>query len=302
MNQQCLSEGMANLTGSFFQCFPGSGSLTRSAINQQSGAATQWSGVYSAAAVAATVLLFGPLAYYIPRAALAGILMVTAFRMIDYKVLRFHLGATRFDIGIVLATAFAAVAISVEFCVLIGVVLSFVLYVPRAAHVHLTELTITPERVIRERVPEDTPCGRIVIYNLEGELFFGSAPDLEACFEEMDRRAAAGVRVLVLRLKRAHNPDAVCLDMIDKFITELSDRGVAVLLCGVRRDLAKVLRHSPLRARLVPGHVFIETGGIWSSTLEAVRHAYELVDQDICPTCPRRNDLPGAKEPLYYMI
>ena len=48
INQQCLSEGLANLTGSFFQCFPGSGSLTRSAINQQAGAVTQWSGVISA--------------------------------------------------------------------------------------------------------------------------------------------------------------------------------------------------------------------------------------------------------------
>ena len=48
MNQQCLSEALANFAGSFFQCIPGSGSLTRSAINQQAGAVTQWSGVVSA--------------------------------------------------------------------------------------------------------------------------------------------------------------------------------------------------------------------------------------------------------------
>ena len=52
INQQCLSEGVANLAGSLFQCFPGSGSLTRSNINQQAGARTQWSGVISAMAVA----------------------------------------------------------------------------------------------------------------------------------------------------------------------------------------------------------------------------------------------------------
>src|SRR5205085_6262581 len=68
IHQQCLSEGAANLAGSFFQCIPGSGSLTRSAINQQAGAVTQWSGVFSAAAVAVTVLLFAPLAQFIPRA------------------------------------------------------------------------------------------------------------------------------------------------------------------------------------------------------------------------------------------
>jgi SulP family sulfate permease len=83
MNQQCLSEALANLTGSFFKCFPGSGSLTRSAVNQQAGAATQWSGVVSAIAVAIIMLAFGAYARFIPRAALAGILMISAVRMVD---------------------------------------------------------------------------------------------------------------------------------------------------------------------------------------------------------------------------
>src|SRR5207248_4427098 len=81
INQQCLSEGLANLVGSFFQCFPGSGSLTRSALNVQAGAVSQWSGVFAAAAVALTVVLFAPLAHYIPRAALAAILLVSAWRL-----------------------------------------------------------------------------------------------------------------------------------------------------------------------------------------------------------------------------
>src|SRR5207253_6092173 len=139
INQQCLSEGAANLAGSFFRCFPGSGSLTRSAVNQQAGAVTQWSGVFSAIAVAVTVLLFAPFAQYIPRASLAGLLMLAAFRMVDVRQLLFHLRATRFDALIVIATALAAVFISVEFCILIGVFLSFALYVPRAAQVQLGE-------------------------------------------------------------------------------------------------------------------------------------------------------------------
>src|SRR5262249_46490059 len=78
LNKQCLSAGVATLAGSLFQCIPGSGSLTRSAVNQQAGAVTQWSGVFSAVAVAATVLLFAPLARFIPRSALAGLLLLAA--------------------------------------------------------------------------------------------------------------------------------------------------------------------------------------------------------------------------------
>ena len=113
INQLCLSEGLANLTGSFFQCFPGSGSLTRSYINHQAGAATQWSGVICAGAVALTVLALAPLAQYIPRAALAGVLLLAATRMIDIAGIRYHFRATKFDAVIVSATALAAVLVSI---------------------------------------------------------------------------------------------------------------------------------------------------------------------------------------------
>lgn len=300
INQQCLSEGLANVAGSFFQCFPGSGSLTRSAINQQTGAVTQWSGVISAAAVAATMLLFADLARYVPRAALAGILMVTAWRMIDRQQLAYHLGATRFDRRIVIATALAAVFISVEFCILIGVVLSFVLYVPRVARVHMNELTLTPERVIRERVPGDPPCGRLLIFDLEGELFFGAAPNFEEQLDTVDARAGTGIRVVILRLKRTRNPDAVCLEILDEFVRRLHARQITVLLCGVQHDLAKALRNTGLEADLGSHHVFREGQGAWSSTLDAVRFAYGILASDVCATCPRRSEPPS--EPLYYMI
>lgn len=302
INQQCLSEGMANLAGSFFQCFPGSGSLTRSAINQQAGAVSQWSGVISAIAVALTVLLFAPLARYIPKSALAGILMVTAVRMVDRKQLLYNLRATRSDAGVVLVTAISAIAISVEFCILIGVFLSFVLYVPRAARLHRSELILTRERVLRERVPSDPQCDRLLIYDFEGELFFGSSPDLEKHLTFIEHRAKVGARVIVLRMKRARNPDAVCLKILDDFIRRMNARGITVLLCGVRRDLFKVLRNTGLGTRLGPEHIFRERIEVGSSTLDAVRRAYELLGTDLCTTCPRRLEMPNGKETWYYMI
>jgi SulP family sulfate permease len=300
LNQQCLSEGLANISGSFFQCFPGSGSLTRSAINQQTGGQTQWSGVISAAAVAVTIVLFAPLAYYIPRAALAGILMVTAVRMIDRKKLVYHLRATRFDTRIVVATALAAVFISVEFCILVGVFLSFLLYVPRAARIHMSELTVTPERVIRERVADDPPCSKLHIYNLEGELFFGAAPRLEEDLEQIEARALPQTRIVVLRLKRARNPDAVCLSAIEQFVGRLKARKITVFLCGVNRDLAKAMHNIGLDDEIGADNIYIEKAGTWSSTLDAVRRAYELLSTDVCDNCPRKHEQHAGD--WYYMI
>ena|ERR1700678_4488405 len=74
-NRQCLAEGLANLVGGFFQSLPGSGSLTRSAINHQAGAVSRMSGVFASAVVAIGVLVLAPTARFIPKAALAGLLM-----------------------------------------------------------------------------------------------------------------------------------------------------------------------------------------------------------------------------------
>ena len=178
-NWQCLSEGLANLGGGFFQCMPGAGSLTRSSINYQAGAVSRLSGLLSAAAVAVTVVLFADLSRYVPRPALAGILLVTAWRLIDRSRLVYCLRATSFDRNLALATAGSAVFVSIEFSILIGVFLSFMFFVPRASRLGATELTVSHGNVIHERHPEDPPCDRLVVLGLEGELFFGAAPELD---------------------------------------------------------------------------------------------------------------------------
>jgi SulP family sulfate permease len=286
MNQQCLSEAVANLTGSFFQCMPGSGSLTRSAINQQAGAVTQWSGVISAAAVALTMLAFAPYARFIPRAALAGILMVTAWNMIDWRALSYHLRTTRFDAAIVAATAISAVAISIEFCVLIGVLMSFLLTVPRAGQMLLSEFSLT-DGGLHERVPGDPPCPRILVFGLEGEMFFGATAALESHFAQIEERIGPDTRVVVLRVKRARNPDAVGLTLLEDFLHRVKARGVHVLLCGVRTEFAEKLDRTGITAHLGE-KLFLEQPVRLTSTMLAVRHAYELIGNETCAICPRR--------------
>ncbi|MGF1577895.1 MAG: SulP family inorganic anion transporter [Gemmataceae bacterium] len=301
INQQCLSEGLANFAGSLFQCIPGSGSLTRSTINVQAGAVSQWSGVIAAVAVGGAVLLLGNLIGYIPYAALAGILIVSAYRLVDRKQLLYHLRATRFDAGIVLVTAFSAIFISIEFCILIGVILSFVLYIPRAARLEMQELIVTPERVIRERGDEIETCNKILIFSIEGEMFFGSAPELEKHLEAVRERASRGAQVVVLRLRQARNPDGVCLEVLSDFILEMHEREVVVLLSGLRQESLDVFRSTGLDKVAGEDRLFEEVGSD-SSTRIAVQTAYDYLKGDYCLSCPRRHLPEAGQENWYYMI
>ncbi|MGN6545116.1 MAG: SulP family inorganic anion transporter [Aureliella sp.] len=293
INQQCLSEGVANLSGSFFHCFPGSGSLTRSYINYQAGAATEWSGIIAAAAVALTVLLFAPLAQYIPRPALAGVLMLTAMRMTDPEALRYHFKATRFDAMIVTATALAAIVVSVEFCILVGVLLSFMFYVPKAARIHVTQLIVTGGRTVRERFEGDKTCSRLRIENFEGELFFGAAPAFEEALERIEEETLPD-QIVILRLRYVRNLDAVCLHVLHDFIERMQEAGRIVLLSGVRDDVYTALKNVGIVEDIGEERIFREVPQLWSSTLKAIQAAYELMGPRRCEHCPSKD---GPIEP-----
>jgi sulfate permease, SulP family len=301
-NHQCLAEGLANLGGGLFHCMPGSGSLTRSAINYQAGAVSRLSGLVAAAAVAGALVAFAPLGQYVPKSALAGLLMVTAWRLVDWKRLRYCLRATRFDAGVCLITAGAAVFISIEYSILIGTFFSFLFFVPRAARLQASELIVSPERVVRERQPGDPECGKLVLLSLEGELFFGAAPELEEHFTALKRRVEQGARVVILRMKRIRNPDMVCLEKLQQFIQDVQARKATVLLCGVRPDFALALRNLRFQHWLPRECVFLEEASVLSSTLQAVRRGYAILGDDLCATCPRRDEREAAKGDWYYMI
>jgi len=302
-NRQCLAEGLANLGGGFFQCLPGSGSLTRSAINFQSGAVSRLSGLFAAGTVAVVVLFLAPLARFVPRAALAGLLLVTAARLVDWRRLRYALRASSYDAALVVVTALSAIFVSVEFSILIGVAISIALFVPRAARLRSTELTVDAERVIRRRLPSDPQCESVVIDDIEGELFFGAAPELERYLDDLRKVVRNGPKVLVLRLHRARNPDLPCIERLERFLHDMAELNVPVVLSGVREDLARAMHDLRFGSWLPSDQVFMADPALpGSSTVRAVRHAYELARALGLPRCAHCEPVEHSKARLYYMV
>jgi len=109
-----------------------------------------------------------------------------------------------------------------------------------------------------------------------------------------------GTRVVVLRMKRVRNPDAVGLTLLEGFLERIKPRGVHVILCGVRSHLYSGMRRSGLAALLDEGEIFLEQPVRLTSTLLAIRHAYELIP-DRCPGCPRQAGAFGDGD-LYYVV
>jgi SulP family sulfate permease len=303
-NRQILAEGLANLTGGFLQSLPGSGSLSRSAINFQAGALSRFSGIVAAATVAIALLLFAPLLHYIPSAALAGLLIITAVRLVDYRRLLTTLKASRYDAGLIIITALTGVLIDLDKAVLLGIALSIILFVPRAAKLKAAELIVASDGVVRDRTPDDPPNSSTLIYDLEGELFFGAAPELDRYFDTLRERIRDdGVDFLILRLKRVRDPDAVCVERLEHFLRdenglEHDGRRVSILLAGVRPDLLKILHNIGFEQWFPAEQIFAEEDEQYSATLKAVRYARENLTE------PEREAVVagGRQDPLYYLV
>lgn len=286
-NRQCVAEGVGNLVGGFFRCMPGAGSLSRTAINHQAGGQTRFSGVVTAAVVAITVLLLGPLAAYIPKSALAGLLIVASLRLIDVKRIRYTATASLADALLLGATALSAVFVGVEYAILIGAAASIVWYLLHASRLKTQELVVAPDHVVRARIASDPAARDIAIYDFEGEFFFGAAPEIHGFLQKAKNDALAhGTTALVLRLKRVRNPDAVALEVLDVFLKEAQRDGVTVFLAGLRPELLAALERMGVTARLGKEFIFPEEEKDYSATLSAIRAAYARIQSERAPPAP----------------
>jgi SulP family sulfate permease len=241
---------------------------------------------------------------YIPKAALAGLLLVTAVRLVDFERLRYTLRASRYDAGLVVITTLSALLIGVEFSILIGVALSILLFVPRAAKLKVTELVVSPEGVVRERQLADPSCTAVAVWDFEGEFFFGAAPELDRYFNRVKERVQQqGVRYLVLRFKRVRNPDVVCIERLEHFLREAQKEGSIVLLAGLRPEFRAVLGNLRFTAWYPAERFFPEEDETWSATVRAVQYAYALLGEaNTCSHCVGRTQPPERVANLYYLV
>jgi SulP family sulfate permease len=243
INQELVGQGMANIAAGVFSGYACSGSFTRSAINYQSGARTQLSGVFCGFFVLAGVLAFGPAAAFLPRAGLAGMIMVIAYRMVDWRGVRRVVRTSRSETGIMLSTFAATLVFPLEFAVLAGVILSLAIYIYKSSlpTVH----TVVPDPTFRHFVErENAPCcPQLGVINIRGALFFGAASHVE---DELlaNQEANPGQNHLLLRMHGVHQCDLSGIDVLEGIVRLYRDAGGDVHLVQVRPEVRRIMATS----------------------------------------------------------
>lgn len=242
-NQDMFSLGMANLSCAYLSGMPSSGSLTRSALNRQSGARTPFAALFNGLFCLVGALSLGHLVGFIPRAALAVLIICVAGSLIQKRNIRICLSATGSDALVFLITLAATLMVPLHVAIFTGVGISVMLYLRKASQPSLVEYEFNQEGHLAEAPKagvRQTPSVSIV--HVEGELFFGAA-DL---FRTQIQRSCGdpNLRIIILRLKNARHMDATSVIALEELVALLRRNGRDLLISGVMKDVYKVLRDS----------------------------------------------------------
>ncbi len=269
-NRELLGQGLANVASSLFGGMPATGAIARTAVNVKAGARTRVSAIVHAVLLLAVVLFGSGLVSRIPLAALAGVLMVTATRMVERHNVAAILRATRSDGLILVLTAFVTVAFDLILAVEVGMAAAAVLALRQVARTSTMIAEPVPGSLDGEAVDPAQAAAlrhdRIVTYRLDGALFFGA---VQRFFHELTE--VGDVKVVILRLPDLQMIDATGAQALGQIIEELERRHVTVLLKGARPEHLRILHEVGAIDRLAHArHVFDHLDG-------AIAHAREHV-------------------------
>lgn len=220
-DRELVGQGLASLAAGLFGGMPATGAIARTAVNVRAGARTRLASVTHALLLLLITLIGASVVSHIPLAALAGVLMVTAFRMVAPSTVRAVMRSTKADAVVFVITAIITVSVDLIYAVLIGLL--------AAGFFALRQLAKT-SGVTREDLPGAAQPGdeRIVIFRLDGALFFGAAEKvLERVNELRD------VEVVIIRMSQLQLLDATGAQVITEMIGSLERRGITALVKGI---------------------------------------------------------------------
>ena len=259
-NQELIALGAANIGASFTGGYPVTGGFSRSLVNFTAGAVTPFASVITAGLIALTVLLFTPLLYFLPKAALAAIIVVAVANLVDLKTLREAWVYNRADAVSLIATFAAVLTLGVEMGIVVGAALSIVLYLWRTSRPHMAEVgrvgrTEHFRNILRHKVETDP---KLLMVRVDESLYFANTAYLE---DELLARVSdrPDIEHLVLIMSAVNFIDASALETLETLAERLRDAGVTLHLAEVKGPVMDRLERVAFLENLDGGRVFLST-------------------------------------------
>lgn len=281
-NQEFIGQGLSNVAGSFFSGYVATGSFNRSGLNFAAGAKTPMAAMLAGGLLMAIVLLVAPLATYLPNAAMAGILFLVGWDLIDFVHIR-SIVRTSHSETLVLATTFAStLLLELEFAILAGVILSLVVYLSRTSKPWVVSRVPDPSHPKRKFVTDRSlpECPQLKIARIEGSLFFGAISHVNASLRHFERQAPQQ-KHLAITMRGVNFIDVAGAEFLKQEARTRRAGGGALYLIHPKAGVLNPLRRGGYLEAIDETHLF-------QSKDQAVGRIFSALDRGICRGCTRR--------------
>lgn len=295
-NQEFVGQGLANIAAGFFSGYPGGGSFSRSAVNFKAGARTPLSAIFSAIFVLVAMFILAPLAASLPYVALAAVLIVISYGMIDRAEIRRIWQSTRGDAIIMLVTFLGTLFLEIAFAVLLGIMLSFALYIIKTSIPRV--YSVLPNKDFQHFVqqqPEQSPCPQLGIIKISGDLYFGAVSHVEeAVLDHLD--AHPEQRFLLLRMHGVNQCDFSGIHMLEAIRRVCQERGGDIFFMKVQQPVVYLMKSTGFYDKLGPDHFPDENaaiGYLFHHVLDPAICIYECSQRAFqeCQNLPKRTEV-----------
>jgi sulfate permease, SulP family len=241
-NVELIGQGVANIFSPMFGGLPATGAIARTATNIRSGAQSPVAGMIHALTLLCILLFAAPLVSYVPMAALAGILMIVAYNMGEWREIPEILKLSAADIAVWLITVTLTVVADLTFAVEVGMVLAALMFIRKVSRT-TTVARVTKDYVEDSRIHilqgKDIPP-YATVYRIHGPFLFGATDK----FAEILRDVNSLPPIVILRLRNMTAIDATGLGAIRDLADTLHASGRSLLLCGAREQPAQLMKQA----------------------------------------------------------
>jgi SulP family sulfate permease len=261
-NQELIAIGLSNITSSFFQSHPTTGSFSRSAVNDESGGKTGISSIISAILIILILLYLTSLFYFLPHAILASIIMSAVFGLIDIERMKYLWKTDKRDFYMLLATFAGTLMLGIQQGILVGIVLSLVMMIYETTQPHIAILGKIPNEPhyknlnrfdhLEERVD-------ILIMRFDARLYFANVNYFQEQIEAAIEKKGENLKAFILNAESINSLDSSGIFTIEEMTKFCKERGLKFYLVAAKGPVRDILNKAHLFETIGKEHFFMRT-------------------------------------------
>lgn len=281
-NQEFIGQGLSNICGSFFSAYVATGSFNRSGVNYDAGAKTPLASVFAGLLLMVIVLFVAPLAVWLPNAAMAGILFLVAWALIDFHHIKTIYRASLPETLVMAVTFFGTLILALDFALLLGVMFSLAMYLKRTAKPDILTRVPDPANATRKfsADPGLAECPQLKILRINGDFFFGSVAHIRETLSNI-RNHNPEQKNLLLLVQSVNLIDVSGAELISEEVEQRKKLGGEVFFYSLKDTAREVMERGNYLQGMSPEPIFFSKG-------EAIKKIFGRLDRNICKHCDKR--------------